>query len=298
MESLCRPVLQPFLDTSTPYEDARYVIIGAPLDSTASYRSGSRFAPDAIRLTSQYMETHSARTGLDLKDVSLADAGNIKDLVEVEDALGRIKEVVGVANRDEKLPVLLGGEHTATLGALRALDPDLVVDFDAHLDLRDRLMGQELSHATFMRRAMEELDFRLVVIGCRAVSEEELDYVGGYTDRITVVTAADIIKKGVDTGIEAVLGCLDSASSAYLSFDMDVVDPASAPAVGNPSPEGLSVTQVLDMIHGVSMGRFLGFDLMEVTPHYDSGLTSTQAAHIVLEAIYFFESRARVPRGW
>lgn len=297
MEALCKPVMQPFLDTTTPYEEARYVIIGAPLDSTASYRSGSRFAPDTIRLASQYMETHSARTGLDLKDVGLADAGNIRDLVDVEDALRRIKEVVGVANQEGKLPVLLGGEHTVTLGALRALDPDLVVDFDAHLDLRDRLMGLELSHATFMRRAMEELNFRLVVVGCRAISKEELNFVGDYADRITIVTAADIQKKGIDACISQVKMRLNSASSAYLSIDMDVVDPASAPAVGNPSPEGLSVTQVLDMINRVSGGRFIGFDLTEVTPHYDSGLTSTQAAYMVLEAIYCFESGLRVLRG-
>ena len=290
MEALCRPALQPFLDSTTPYEDARYVVIGAPLDSTASYRRGARFAPDAIRLASQYMETHSVRTGLDLKDVSLADLGNVRNAAEVDDYIRRVGDVVGSTNSDGKVPVLLGGEHTVTLGALRALEPDLVVDFDAHLDLRDRLMGYELSHATFMRRAMEELDFRLAVLGCRALSGEELDYAGSNADRVTVVAAPDILKKGADAGIEAVRSLLESASSAYLSIDMDVVDPASAPAVGNPSPEGLTVTHLLDIAHGVVDGRFEGFDLTEVAPHYDSGLTSTQAAYIVLETIYFLES--------
>jgi agmatinase len=288
MEELFRPTLQPFLDKTTPYGEARIAIAGAPLDLTGSYRRGTRFAPEAIRQASQYMDTYSPRTGLDVDDLSFADLGNLKLSGDVEASLSVIEEAVKSIHGLGKSLVLLGGEHTVTLGALRALKPDLVVDFDAHLDLRDRFMGLELSHATFMRRAMEEFDFRLVVLGSRALSREELDFVEENQDRISLVNFAEL-RKGVEPSLKAAKGWLEDASSVYLSIDMDVLDPAAAPAVGNPSPEGIDVTQLLDALSLMVDERLLGFDLTEVSPHYDSGLTATQAAYIVLETLYLME---------
>lgn len=293
---MCRPTLQPFLDSTTPCGEARYVVVGAPLDSTASYRGGTRFAPNAIRHASQYMETFSLRTGLDLEDISLADIGDIRVSEDVRASLQNIGDIVSQASLSGRVPVVLGGEHTVTLGALRALRPDLLVDFDAHLDLRDRLMGLDLSHGTFMRRALEELDFRLIVLGCRAISKEEIEYAEKNADRVRLVTAPDLLKGGPDEGVKAVKDWLGSSASAYVSIDMDVVDPACAPAVGNPSPGGIGVVQLLDVISGTANGRFIGFDITEVTPLYDSGLTATQAAYIVLETIYCIEAAHRRSR--
>ena len=285
--------MQPFLDTQATFEEARYILFGAPLDRTASHRSGSRFAPSAIRQASLHMETYSLRTGMDLSDVEIADVGDVRTPDDIE---GAVRNIEGVARRIHgagKIPVMLGGEHTVTLGALRALKPDLVVDLDAHLDLRDRLLGLELSHGTFMRRGLEELGHRVVVLGCRALSREEREYAEASSDRVTAVTAAELMKGGVDRGVEAVGRMLADASTAYLSIDMDVLDPASAPAVGNPSPEGIDVTTLLDLVGGMVDSRFVGFDLTEVTPHYDSGLTAAQAAYIILETIYSLESARR-----
>ena len=239
------------------------------------------------------METHSLRTHLDWNDVEVADLGNLKGIDEVEGAVRNVETALRLINAAGKVSVMLGGEHTITLGALRALNPDVVVDLDAHLDLRHRLLGLELSHATFMRRALEELDHNLVVLGCRALSKEELEFAEANSDRLKVVTAADLLKGGVDRGAEVVRRELDGASSPYLTIDMDVLDPSSAPAVGNPTPEGISVTMLLDFLAKVFDARFLGFDLTEVTPHYDSGLTATQAAYITLETIYSLESARR-----
>lgn len=287
MERFFKPVTQTFLDTVTPLEKSRYAVIGAPLDLTSSHRSGSRFGPDAIRQASQYMETYSSRTGLDLEDISVSDLGNIVDTGSVEGALRNIEDAVSLVVDSGKVPVMLGGEHSVTLGALRALEPDLVVDFDAHLDLRDRLLGLRLSHGTFMRRALEELDFRLVIIGGRALSKEEVEYVEENGDRVRLISADD-------EGMDEVKEWSDPSSSVYVTVDMDVVDPSSAPAVGNPSPEGISVTQLLDMIARVSDFDVKGFDLTEVAPHYDSGLTAIQAAYIVLETMYSTESGRRL----
>jgi agmatinase len=286
-----RHTTQPFLDKALDAKDANYVLFGAPLDATASYRRGSRFAPAAIRRESQYLESYSVRTGLDWGDLSLADAGDL-GCGDMDGALSGIEALVKKVHGSGKVPVILGGEHTVTLGALRALRPEAVIVFDAHLDLRDALFDERLCHATYLRRAYEELGFNLVVLGARALSSEELGFVG-VEDRIRVVTAREIASKGAQYGLKVVSEALKGASSAYLSVDMDVVDPAQAPAVGNPSPEGLSVASLLDLIGGLVNKKFRGFDLTEVSPFYDSGLTSVNAAYIVLETLYAFEAARR-----
>lgn len=281
------------MDTATPFDEARYVVFGAPLDATASQRSGSRFAPGALRQASLYMETYSLRTGLDLPDVSVADVGDLRGLESSEISLEKISKATRAISSSKKTPIMLGGEHTVTLGALRAVKPDLVVDLDAHMDLRDSLLGLRLSHGTFMRRAMEELDFKLIILGCRAVSREEVEFAEANEDRVAVVTAAELLRDRKDAGVEALRSWYDEASSTYISVDMDVVDPAQAPAVGNPSPEGIGVSTLLDLVSAYADERTMGLDLTEVAPHYDSGLTATQAAYVTLETIYALEAASR-----
>ena len=289
MESVFKPTLQPFLDATTRFEDSRCALFGAPFDSTSSYRRGSRFAPDAIRQASQYMETYSPRTGLDLGDIALSDLGNVRVTESIEGTLEMIEEAVRLTRGGGVMPLMLGGEHTVTLGALRALRPGLVVVLDAHMDLRDRLLGSALSHGTYLRRALEELDCRAVILGARALSREEKEFAEANGDRVRVVTARSLLGEGAGAGVGPVREWLEGSGSAYLSIDMDVLDPSQAPAVGNPAPEGIGVPLLLDLVCGVVDERFLGFDLTEVSPHYDSGLTAIQAAHIVLEALYCLE---------
>jgi agmatinase len=183
---------------------------------------------------------------------------------------------------------MIGGEHTVTLASLRALEPDLVISFDAHMDLRDTLFGEKMSHGTFMRRAMEELDFDLVLMGSRSVSREEMDYARAES-RVNVVTGRDLSRGDPEAWRRALMDRMTVASSVYITIDMDVVDPASAPAVGNPSPEGIGVSMLLDFIQACMGVKVVGLDLTEVSPYYDSGLTATQAAYILLESMYFLE---------
>ena len=286
LERLLRPVLQPFLDASTSLEEARYAILGAPLDATASHRSGSRFAPDAIRRASLTLESYSLRSGLDAEDISIADVGNVHGLESVDD-LNKVEEALRLLGAG-KIPVMMGGEHTVSLAALRALEPDLVVSFDAHMDLRDTLFGERMSHGTFMRRAMEELDFDLVLVGCRAVSREEMEFARSES-RVNVVSSRDLSRGDPEAWTRALMDWMTVASTVYVTIDMDVVDPASAPAVGNPSPEGVGVSMLLDLIQACMGAKVGGIDLTEVTPHYDSGLTATQAAYILMESMCFLE---------
>ncbi len=290
LDELLRPVPELFFEKSGEPGDADILLFGAPLDRTASYRSGSRFAPNAIREASQYMESYSVRTGLDWDDLRLVDIGDVADVEAVGPAVENIRRVVEEIKAMGKLPVMIGGEHTITLGALRALRPAAVVVFDAHLDLRDTLFDERLCHATYLRRAHEEQGFKLVVIAARALSGEEVEY--AEEKGVKVVTAQDVKRFGVEPVLEVIRDSLEGVESVYLSVDMDAVDPSEAPAVGNPSPEGITVTQLLDLVAGVVDKRLVGFDLNEVSPSYDSGLTAIQAAYIVPETLYTSE-RAR-----
>jgi len=282
--SLLKPVPESFLEKIGPIEDSDYVLFAAPLDKTASYRSGSRFAPQAIRQASQFMESYSIRTGFDWENLFLMDAGDVLGMENVDCAISNIQSVTNEIAKLGKTPVMLGGEHTTSLGAIRALKPQLLIVFDAHLDLRDELFDEKICHATYLRRAHEELGFKLVVVAARSLSREEIDY--AKSQGVIIITALDIKRKGAENAIHIILKILESVESAYLSIDMDAIDPAEAPAVGNPCPEGITVTQLLDVINGIMSPKFIGIDINEVSPYYDSGNTAIQAGYILLETLY------------
>ena len=274
------PTISPFLDKPVDPEDADYIVFGAPLDRTSSNRRGTRFGPEAIRRESAYLDTYSQRTGLDWDDLRLADIGDVA-CGGVESCLSNIEDVI---KSTEQVPFMLGGEHLITLGALRAIRPDLVIVYDAHLDLRDELFGERMSHATYLRRGYEELGFKAIILGARALSGGEVEYAMGNYD-LSYMTSLDIIK-GQENPVKIVNEAIESASKVYISIDMDVLDPSYAPAVGNPHPEGLSTTQLMELIAGTMSNKITGFDLNEVNPHYDAGNTATTAAYIVMETLY------------
>ena len=284
-----KPTLQPFLDKGTDTEGADIVLFAAPLDKTTSHRSGTRFGPNAVRLESTYLDTFSARTGLDWGDLSLADAGDV-DCPDVETALREVQEA---ASSVKELPVMLGGEHTITLGALRTLRPDLVVVFDAHLDLRDELFGERVCHATYLRRGFEELGFKALIVGARALSGEEVDYATSNPD-LAYITPHQMRRGEVDP-VKVAGAMAADAERVYVSLDMDALDPCYAPAVGNPHPEGLSPTQVLDVAEAVIDGRLVGLDVNEVYPHYDTGQTAVTAAYLLMESLYLYTAAVRRP---
>jgi len=287
-----KPTLQPYMDQTTSYNESDYVIIGVPMDLTASYRGGTNKAPDAIRKESICLESYSPRTGLDLEDIKLCDHGDIK-ADDYYDWVNQIEQVASQIANDGKIPILLGGEHSITLGALRALKPDLVISFDAHMDLREELFDERDSHATFMRHAFEEQDFKLVLIGGRAFSQQELIYLEENRDRIKLISAQEILNGAHET-MESLSKWFEQSSRTYLTVDMDVLDPSQAPAVGNPSPEGINVTQLMNHIHELVDSKLVGFDINEVSPSYDTGLTSINAAYILLETIYAIDKSKRI----
>lgn len=276
------PTIHPFLDKANSKGVADYILFGAPLDVTTSNRRGTRFAPLNIRKESKHLDTFSIRSKLDIKDLKLCDLGDIP----CNDVLSSLNKIESTINSIKpKFPIMLGGEHTITLGALRALKPKLVVIFDAHLDLRNELFTERYCHATYLRRAIEELDFQAIILGARALSREEITFAES-TNQISYISALKLTKKGPEHAINSITKLLYSTNSAYLSIDMDVLDPAFAPGVGNPHPEGLTTTSLMDVIEGIMSKKFVGMDINEVTPHYDTGQTSITAGYVIMETLY------------
>ena len=282
-----------FSGNQISYEEAKYVVVGVPFDVTSTYRSGSKFAPLAIRDASQNVECYSFRTGVDVEELKIHDLGDLHVAADVELTLGRLALVAQDLFEDEKIPVFIGGEHTITLGVMKSLDPKVaVVSFDAHLDLRDNYLGLSVSHTTFLRRINEDVKpCKILEVGTRAVCREELDY--AKEAGIDYITAHQIRKDGVNKTAEAIKSALSGCEKVYVTVDMDVLDPAYVPAVPNPEPEGLDTSTLLDLLEVVCDRRVLGFDVVEVSPHYDSGVTATQATKVMFEMLGFLEKATK-----
>jgi len=277
-----------FNGKQTPLKEADFIFFGVPFDSTSTYRSGSRFAPDAIRQASINIETFSMRTGIDASDLKIYDSGNMVSKVGVKETLKAIVEVITDCIKMGKIPVMVGGEHTITLGAVEALREGMIIIFDAHMDLRDRYPEDaRISHATVSRRICEIVgDENLILLGVRAFSKEEYAY--AKEKRIFFRTSEDLSKNLLKT-VEDVKEKIKQAEKIWISIDMDVIDPSMAPAVGNPEPEGITTTKLLDTLKHIIDSRVVGFDLVEVSPHYDHGVTAIQAAKIILETCCLLE---------
>jgi agmatinase len=275
-----------------PFEKADYVIFGVPFDVTSTYRTGARFGPNAIREASLNIETYSFRTGIDVEDLSIHDLGDLHISTATEKTLERIALVVKDLLEAGKKPITIGGEHTITLGAVKGLGNETsrtaVASFDAHLDLRNEFMGLKLSHTTFMRRLNEEVKpAKIIEVGTRAVCKEELAY--AKRAGIEFFTAQQIRNDGIEETIRQLKKKLAKYKNTYFSVDMDVLDPAYAPAVQNPEPEGLKTHMLLDILCNICDERLLGFDVVEVAPNYDQGVSAIQAAKTIFETLCFLE---------
>lgn len=277
----------------TPFEKAKYVIIGVPFDATSTFRTGARFAPNAIREASLNIETYSLRAGIDLEEVTIHDLGDLHVTAGAEGTLQRTELVIKDLLEAGKTPIVLGGEHTITLGCYRGIknrsSRTAVISFDAHLDLRNEYMGLKVSHTTFMRRLSERLNpAKIVEVGTRAVCKEELDY--AVKADVKIFTMHEIRKQGIERTIKELNKALDGYNQVYVTVDMDVLDPAFAPAVQNPEPEGMNIGALLEILRSILTDKkAVALDLVEVTPHYDFGVTAIGAAKILFEVLCYME---------
>lgn len=272
-----------------PFEEAEYVLFGVPFDFTSTYRVGARFAPAAIREASLNIETYSFRSGIDIEEVHIYDAGDLHVSGNTIETLRRVELVCEDIFGSGKKPIIIGGEHTITFGAVKSIKSDFaLVSFDAHLDLRSEYMDEKLCHATFMRRINEEIrPKKIIEIGTRAACKEELKYVADESN-IICITSQRILNSDIRDVLEEVKSSLEDCDKIYITIDMDVLDPAFAPAVQNPEPEGISVSALLNVLLGLCDQRLVAFDIVEVAPPYDSsGITAICAAKIIFEILSY-----------
>ena len=272
-----------FADAVAKYEDARIALFGVPYDRTCSFRGGSRYAPRAIREASYNFETYMMDHQRDIREVPVADLGDTPAFGPSAEMVEGVTKMATDVVRAGKIPIVVGGEHSLAPAVVRAFPKDVgVIGIDAHLDFRDQYLEDRWSHACSARRIADHVGVEHVVyMGVRSYSAEEredLERLG-----LTYVSVYDIHDRGIRAATERALKSVNR-DEIYLTIDMDGVDPAYAPAVGNPEPFGLAPLQVKNVIARLAPD-LVGMDLNEVSPAWDFGQTTVLAARLIREAI-------------
>ena len=272
--------IETFLGCEAAYQDARIVLFGAPFDSTTSYRPGTRFASRTMRAESYGLETYSPYLDLDMEDASVFDGGDLELCFgDTEKALGDIERFTREVLADNTLPLMLGGEHLVTLGALRAMAdryPELhILHLDAHTDLREEYLGARLSHASVMKRAGDILgDDRIWQFGIRSGTREEFCWAEKHTH----------LHKFGFQGLEAALVALRGVP-VFFTIDLDVLDPSVFPGTGTPEAGGVTFDALRQVVDRVARLNIVGADIVELSPHYDASGASTAVALKVLREL-------------
>jgi agmatinase len=276
------PNIETFIGCDAGYEEADIVLFGAPFDSTTSFRPGARFGPSAMRHESFGLETYSLYQDADLTDCKIFDSGDLELCFgSAEKALADIEERADTILDDGKFPLLIGGEHLVTLGAVRAAlkkYPDLqIIHFDAHADLRDDYLGAKLSHACVLRRCHDLLgDGKIHQFCIRSGEREEFRFAAGHTD----LHPFDF------TGLEEVVARLRAdGTPVYFTIDLDCLDSSVFPGTGTPEAGGVSFVQLLQAIRTVSAAHIVAADVNELAPMLDATGVSTATACKVLREL-------------
>ncbi|MBR3114088.1 MAG: agmatinase [Methanobrevibacter sp.] len=269
------------------FKENSFGIIGVPFDSTTSYHSGARLGPIVVREASFGFEKYNTvfnkdltTTFYDFGDVNVIP-GNCQKTCEI------VEETVGELLDLNIKPIIIGGEHSASIGAIKVLSEKYekltVIHLDAHRDLAFEFIGEKYSHATVMRRA-HEMGVDLVQIGIRSSSKEEEEYVKS-TYNIQTFKTRDV-HKHMDA-IEYFLVNIDGP--IYISIDMDVMNPAIAPNVGNPTPGGLFVSEIETILETLCRKNVVGFDVVETASDKLGDPTAVVAAKIIYDFLTLIE---------
>jgi agmatinase len=306
----------PAADPDVPGEwsGAGAAIIGAPFDGGTSHRPGCRFGPQAIRFT-DYLDHNGQRPslalGLDpLVDLGVVDLGDVEmPSGETEKSLAALEARVHEVASAGVIPIILGGDHTIALPDITGVARHVgwgrvsVIHFDAHADTGDTQMGSLYGHGTPMRRLIESgacRGDRFLQIGLRGYwpEPETLDWMAG--QKMRSFEMSEIVRRGLDDVLDEALSiAMNDCDAVFLSVDVDVVDPGSAPGTGTPEPGGLTSRQLLDAVRRIGMeSAVCGVDVVEVSPPYDHAeITAYLGNRIVLEALGGIAWRRRGERG-
>ena len=272
-----------FIGCDNEYEESKIVIFGAPFDSTTSFRPGTRFASSAMRNESFGIETYSPYQNKDLEDINVFDLGDLElSFGNSEIALKKIEDVTYEISEDNKIPLMIGGEHSVTLGSVRAMAkkyPDLhIIQFDAHTDLREEYLEQVYSHASVIRRCWDILgDNKIFQFGIRSGERAEWEFAKKH------VHTTKFNFEGLDSVVESL-----KDKPIYLTINLDVLDPSEFPGTGTPEAGGVSFIDLHNAIKKVSKLNIVGIDINELSPVYDQSGQSTALACKLLREILLF----------
>ena len=253
-------------------------IFGVPFDSTHSYKPGCRFGPDAIRDAFNNIEIFEPNFGVDLEDVNIKDLGNIQHTVSATEMLDMVGKTTGELQKNKNQLIILGGEHLLTFGTYMSFPKDTgYVVFDAHYDLREQYADMKLSHAAYLRRIVEKRGSENIVhVGARAYVKEELEFLK--ENNIQTITDKQI-RDG--DGPSLLKNATKNFDSIYTSIDLDILDPAFAPGVGNPEAVGITSRELYDLITSLQERKIVAADIVELNPSFDNGSTASLAAKMI-----------------
>ena len=270
----------PFLDRNwmgqnPDYEESEIIMLGLPFDGTVSYRPGSRFAPEQIRLASWGLEEYSPYFDKHLEDCNFHDAGDLEfPLGNTVKSLDLIEKNVSEIYKDGKKVFGIGGEHLVTLPEIKAVSKfynDLaVVHFDAHTDLREEYLGEPLSHSAVIRHVGNIIGFENIKqIGIRSGMKEEFELMKKYNTQIYDYSELDCLRK----------------KNIFITVDLDVLDTSIMPGTGTPECGGLKFNDLIGWFKYLSHFNIVGADVVELAPDYDASGASTAVATKVIREL-------------
>ena len=268
----------PLITSSDADSEPVATVFGVPFDSTHSYKPGCRFGADAIRDSFNNIEVFHPALGIDLETANIEDLGNTRHTVVASEMIDMVRKITTELVAKQKQLFILGGEHSITYGTYPSFPKETgYVVFDAHYDLRDEFADIKLSHASYLRRIVEDNGAENILhVGARAFVAEELSFLK--ENNIKTITDKEI-RDGM--GPQLLRDHVSSFDSIYSSFDLDVLDPAFAPGVGNPEAAGITSRELFDLIDSFKDTKVTGVDIVELNPYHDNGATASLAAKIM-----------------
>ena len=277
-----------FMASCDSYKEASVVIAGVPMDFTCSFRPGTRFGPQKIREISIGIEEYSIYMDKSLDDASFYDCGDLDlPMGNVDLSLKVIGDCAKEIIDDGKFPLFVGGEHLISVPVIQKVYERygkelIVIQFDAHADLREGYLGCPNSHASAIRRLVDFMPGKNIYqFGIRSGTKEEFEFAGANTN---------LFKFDVIEPLRDVLPKIGKRP-VYLTIDIDVADPSYANGTGNPEPGGISSRELLQAVHVFKAVNLVGFDVVEVSPPYDtSDRTAVLAAKIIRDVILMLHS--------
>ena len=287
-------------------EDGDYVVVGIPFDTGSTFRTGSRFGPSAIRDISSLIKPYNVPQDINVTDwLSGVDYGDVPVVPGyIEETYRRIEETLDPIVQAGVIPICLGGDHSITLGELRAVakehGPVALVHYDAHFDTMDTYFGFKYNHGTMFRRALEEglIDVKhSIQVGMRGTFYSAKDLEGSKELGYKVITAFEMKEMGIPEVIRQINERVGD-KKAFLSFDIDFVDPAYAPGTGTIEVGGFTSSESLELVRGAKDINFVAYDMVEVLPSFDpSQITAFLGSNVVFEFISIIAHQKRKKEG-